>query len=242
MSAAYDTIGRGYAALRRPDPRIAAAIREALGNAHSVVNVGAGTGSYEPADCSVIAVEPSAEMIAQRPPGSAPAVQASAEHLPFPDKAFDAAMAVLTVHHWGDRARGLAEMRRVARGPVVILTFDPAHPGTWLTDYLPQLRSLDAQIMPPLEFYREHLGPVEIRPLPIPHDCSDGFLYAYWRRPEAYLDPQIRAGISSFHRLDCKTGLEQLAQDLENGEWEATYGDLRALMNFDAGYHLVIAE
>ncbi len=242
MSGIYDRIGTGYAALRRPDPRLAAAIRAALGNARTVVNVGAGTGNYEPADCEVTAVEPSAGMIAQRPPGAGTAVQASAEALPFPDAGFDAALAVLTVHHWSDRAAGLREMRRVARDAVVIVTFDPAHPGTWLSEYLPQLRDLDAAIMPPLSSYREHLGEVEVRPLPVPHDCSDGFLHAYWRRPEAYLDARVRAGISSFHRLDCSAGLERLAGDLADGTWQRRFGHLLELAEIDAGYRIVVSR
>ncbi|MXO59675.1 methyltransferase domain-containing protein [Altererythrobacter salegens] len=240
MSALYDRIGTGYSAARRPDPRLADAIRAALGDVSTVVNVGAGTGNYEPADCEVTAVEPSTEMIAQRRPDAGKAVQASAEALPFPDDSFGAAMAVLTVHHWSDQAAGLRELRRVARGPVMIATFDPDHPGTWLTDYLPQLRALDAEVMPPLGFYGEHLGEVVFIPLPIPHDCSDGFLYSYWRRPEAYLDPRIRAGSSSFHLLDdLGTGLARLAADLESGAWEDRYGHLRELDEIDAGYRLV---
>ena len=188
MAAIYDTIGVDYANLRRPDPRFAAQIEAALGPARTVLNVGAGAGSYEPRDREVTAVEPSLEMIRQRPPGAAPVVQATAESLPFADNSFDAAMAILTVHHWADKAQGLAEMKRVSRGPVVVLTFDPEHRGNWLTDYLPALIDLDERIMPPMSDYVGGLGAVDIAPLPIPYDCSDGFLYAYWRCPHAYLD------------------------------------------------------
>lgn len=240
--ALYDRIGKGYPTLRRPDPRIAAQIHASLGNAQTVVNVGAGTGSYEPNDRKVTAIEPSAAMIAQRPSGAAPVVQASAEALPFPDKSFDAAMAVLTVHHWPDQVQGLHEMRRVARGPVVLVTFDPAHPGTWLGDYLPELRRLDEEQMPAMDFYAGELGPVDISPILIPHDCVDGFLYAYWRRPEAYLDPALRQGSSSFHKLEgLEEGFMRLQRNLESGEWARQYGHLCDLEEFDAGYRLVVA-
>ncbi|HEX4848443.1 MAG TPA: class I SAM-dependent methyltransferase [Novosphingobium sp.] len=241
MSALYDTIGIDYADLRRPDPRIAALIEAALGNARSVLNVGAGTGSYEPAGRDVTALEPSAEMIAKRPAGAAPAVQGGAEDLPFADASFDAVMAVLTVHHWSDQARGLSELRRVSRGRVVILTFDPvARP--WLTDYLPQLAALDEAAMPAIDSYERVLGPVEISPVPVPGDCSDGFLYAYWRRPRAYLDPRIRSGSSSFWLLDeVEAGLERLRADLESGEWERRYGALLDSDYYDAGYRLIVA-
>lgn len=244
MGAIYDRIGLNYAQLRRPDPRLARVIQEALGEAQSVLNVGAGAGSYEPADRSVTAVEPSAEMIRQRPPGAAPVVQASAESLPFADGSFDAAMAILTVHHWPQQRVGLRELRRVARGRVVLLTFDPAE-RPWLTDYLPELASLDEAQMPPLSAYAEWLGGrVRIESVPIPHDCSDGFLYAYWRRPEAYLDPQVRAGSSSFWALRevVQPALERLRADLASGAWAERYAQLQALDEYDAGYRLVIAE
>ena len=243
MSALYDRIGTGYSLVRQPDPRIAARIDAALGKAKTVVNIGAGTGSYEPAGRQVTAVEPSAEMIRQRPPGAAPAVQARAEALPFADDSFDAAMAILTVHHWRDQPRGLAEMRRVARGPVVVLTFEHGHPGTWLGDYLPQLREHDAGQTLPFEEYRRRLGEIEVTPVPVPHDCIDGFLYAFWRRPEAYLDPAVRAGSSSFRVLPgLDAGLSRLAADLASGEWERRYGHLLQFEEFDAGYRLVVAE
>jgi len=191
MAAKYDSIGINYAELRKPEPRIATAIWEALGPATTILNVGAGTGSYEPADRQVTAVEPSLEMIRKRGPSSAKAIQASAAELPFGDNEFDAAMAILTVHHWPDKQAGLKEMRRVTRGPIVLLTFDPAH-RPWLTDYLPELASLDQAQMPAMADYRRWLGPVRVTPVLIPHDCRDGFLYAYWRRPLAYLDAPSR--------------------------------------------------
>lgn len=243
MAALYDAIGVDYANLRKPDPRIAAHIVRALGDAGSVLNVGAGTGSYEPKDRELTALEPSSEMIAQRPANAAPCVQGRAEDLPFDDNSFDAALAILTIHHWTDQARGLAEMRRVARDRVVLLTFDPACRNPWLLDYLPALAELDAQQMPPLDFFRDHLDVSEITTVPVPHDCSDGFLYAYWRRPQAYLDPAIRAGSSSFWKLEgLESGLKRLRDDLESGAWAAKYADVLQRDEYDAGYRLVVAR
>jgi len=241
MTAKYDSIGINYAELRRPEPRIAAVIHQALGPARTVLNVGAGTGSYEPVDRQVTAVEPSLEMIRKRTPNAARAIQASADDLPFEDGAFDAAMAILTIHHWPDKQAGLREIRRVTRGPIVLLTFDPAH-RPWLTDYLPQLMSLDKKQMPAMSDYARWLGPAEITPVLVPHDCRDGFLYAYWRRPEAYLDARIRTGSSSFWAIaDAEAGLRRLRQDLESGEWQRRYGALLELDAYDAGYRLVVA-
>jgi SAM-dependent methyltransferase len=242
MAAKYDVIGRHYAQLRKPDPRIAAAIHEALGQPETVLNVGAGTGSYEPSHRRVVAVEPSIEMIRKRRSSAARVIQASANHLPFDDDAFDAAMAILTVHHWPDKERGLRELRRVTRGRIVLLTCDPSH-RPWLTDYLPELARLDEVQMPALCDYERWLGPVEITPLLVPHDCTDGFLYAYWRRPAAYLDPKIRSGSSSFWTLgNVDTGLERLREDLETGEWERRYAELLTFDAYDAGYRLVVAD
>jgi SAM-dependent methyltransferase len=242
MTAIYDTIGLNYADLRRPDPRIGRAIFNAVGPCDRLLNVGAGTGSYEPDDRAVVAVEPSAEMIRKRPAAAAPAVQASAGNLPFADDSFDAAMAILTIHHWPDKAAGLRELRRVTRGRVVLLTFDPAS-RPWLTDYLPGLAELDEAQMPALSDYQRWLGPVRIEPVPVPHDCSDGFLYAYWRRPQAYLDPRTRSGSSSFWALpDVHQGIARLADDLASGAWKRRYADLLALDAYDAGYRLVVTQ
>jgi SAM-dependent methyltransferase len=242
MTAQYDIIGVDYAKLRKPDARIAARIHSALGDARRVLNVGAGAGNYEPLDREVIALEPSAEMIAQRPGGAAPVVQGTAEDLPFADNSFDAAMASLTVHHWTDKAKGLAEMRRVSRGPVVLFTFDPAFRGCWLTDYFPEIITMDDQQMPKMADYENWLGDITVAPVPIPHDCTDGFLYSYWRRPRAYLDPHIRKGISTFWKMEeVETGLKRLADDLDRGSWKARYGHLLELDELDLGYRLVIA-
>ncbi len=240
MRTSYDTIGVDYSDLRKPDSRIEQAVTEALGPAESILNVGAGAGSYEPADRCVTAVEPSAEMIRQRGAAAASAVQGYAEDLPFGDKTFDASMAILTVHHWADKEKGLREMRRVTRGPVVLLTFDASHQGFWLMDYFPQLVALDEAQMPKMTDYADWLGPVEISPVPIPHDCTDGFLCAYWRRPSAYLDPRIRKAMSSFWALDnIEDGLARLARDLDSGAWARQHGDLLHLAACDFGYRLV---
>jgi SAM-dependent methyltransferase len=242
MTAKYDSIGINYDQLRKPDPRIAAAIQEALGQAETVLNVGAGTGSYEPIDRQVTAVEPSLEMIRQRSPSATKVMQASAEDLPFDDDAFDASMAILTVHHWSNKELGLREMRRVTRGRIVLLTFDPSH-RPWLTDYLPELATLDEAQMPTMSDYERWLGAVRVAPIPVPHDCSDGFLYAYWRRPEAYLDARIRSGSSSFSAIGSpETGLRRLRQDLETGEWERRYAELLSNDTYDAGYRLVVTD
>jgi SAM-dependent methyltransferase len=242
MAAKYDSIGINYAELRNPEPRIEAVIREALGQAKTVLNVGAGTGSYEPADRQVTAVEPSLEMIRKRNSSAARAIQASADDLPFDDGVFDASMAILTVHHWPDKEAGLREMRRVTRGRIILLTFDPSH-RPWLTDYLPELASLDEAQMPAISDYERWLGPVQLTPVLIPHDCRDGFLYAYWRRPEAYLDARIRSGSSSFWAIaNAGPGLQRLKQDLDTGEWESRYGELLTLDAYDTGYRLVVAE
>jgi SAM-dependent methyltransferase len=242
MTSRYDRIGINYAQLRKPDPRIAATIHEALGQAETVVNVGAGTGSYEPVDRQVTAVEPSREMIRQRNPSAAKVIQASAEDLPFRNDAFDAAMAILTIHHWSNKEMGLREMRRVTRGRIVLLTFDPSH-RPWLTDYLPELTTLDEAQMPAMSDYQRWLGVARVTPVLVPHDCSDGFLYAYWRRPEAYMDARLRSGSSSFSAIgNTEAGLQRLRQDIETGEWERRYAGLLTQDAYDAGYRLVVAE
>jgi len=243
MTSRYDRIGLNYSELRKPDPRIAARIEAALGESRTILNVGAGAGSYEPAGREVTALEPSVEMIRQRSTPAAAVVQGRAEDLPFADRSFDGSMAVLTVHHWSDPAKGLGEMRRVTRGPVVILTYDPSFRGFWLADYFPALVALDEAQMPDMAEYERRLGPVAIAPVPIPNDCSDGFLCAYWRRPAAYLDPRVRAAMSSFWALgDLSEALARLKEDLDSGAWAERYGDLLALEALDCGYRLVVAD
>jgi SAM-dependent methyltransferase len=243
LTALYDTIGRGYRNYRKPDPRIAAMIEGALGDAQSVVNVGAGTGSYEPKDRHVIAVEPSVTMIAQRAPDAAEAIQASAEHLPFAGKSFDAALAILTVHHWPDQIAGLREMARVARKRCVVLTWDVPETRFWLTeDYFPAILEQDRRTFS-LAPFREAFGAIDVRVVPVPHDCTDGFLCAYWRRPEMYLDPDARRSISSFSRLGDVSGvLERLKRDLDDGTWMRRNGRLLQETEMDYGYRLAVAE
>jgi SAM-dependent methyltransferase len=192
----------------------------------------------------VVAVEPSMAMIRQRRAPGIPVVQASATRLPFPDGAFAAALAVLTIHHWPDRVCGLSELARVARHRLVIVTYDPAATGFWLVeDYFPVIAEIDRQILPSLDEFRQTLGPVDVHPLPIPHDCTDGFLGAYWRRPSAYLDPDVRGAISSFAKLpDVDAGLSRLRADLADGTWERRHGHLMHRTSLDLGYRLVVAH
>ncbi len=245
--AAYDTMGLGYAQTRRPDPRIASQILHALGDASSVVNVGAGTGSYEPPDRDVVAVERSMEMIRQRPPSASPVLQGDAVALPFADDAFDAALAVLTIHHWPDQVVGVRELRRVVRSRIVILThFTDELKNFWLTeDYFPEVADLDREIFLPPEHLLELLDVVRVEPVMVPIDCMDGFLAAFWARPEAYLDDAVRAGISFFHRFEdpvIADRLDRLADDLSSGLWEERYGHLRQLQELDFGYRLIVAN
>ncbi|MEU6066930.1 MULTISPECIES: class I SAM-dependent methyltransferase [Streptomyces] len=245
--ATYDTLGATYARTRRPDPRIAAQIHTALGDTTDVINVGAGTGSYEPPG-TVLAVEPSQVMLTQRPPGSAPAVQAVAERLPLRDDAADAVMALLTIHHWADLAAGIAELRRVARRRIVVLTWDQDvfRERFWLVrEYLPEAAALDDARAVPIDRLVELLGGAGQEPVPVPHDCVDGFGAAYWRRPHAYLDPEVRAGISMFTQAgdDLITpGLNRLAYDLTTGHWHTRHAELLTLDSVDVGYRLLVAD
>lgn len=247
--ALYDTIGVGYAARRRPDPRFAAAIHVALGDAESVANVGAGAGSYEPADRTVIAVEPSAIMIRQRAASAAPCRQGSADALPLESGSVDAAMAILSAHHWPDLERGLREMARVARRRIVLLTWVPEVTSFWLTeDYFPEILAHDRTIFPSAESLAAMLGRatgggrVTITPMPVPHDCIDGMLCAYWRRPDAYLDADVRRAISSFARIHAEPGLAKLRADLASGRWAERNGHLMPLDAIDLGYRVACCE
>lgn len=207
--------------------------------------MGAGAGSYEPRDRAVIAVEPSRTMLRQRAPGAAPAVRAAAADLPFRDASFDAALAVLTLHHWPDRSRGLSELARVARRRVVIFTHDPDADGFWLEEYFPELFRISRRILPPLAELRRTLGPSEVIDIPVPRDCRDGFQGAWWCRPEAYLDAGVRGAISSFAKLgaaELADGLARLRADLASGAWERRHGGLRERTELDLGYRLVVAE
>lgn len=245
--AIYDTLGTTYGRTRQPDPRIAAQIHAALGNAADVINVGAGTGSYEPPQ-TVLAIEPSQIMLAQRPPRSAPAVRAVAEHLPLRDNAADAVMALLTVHHWTDLAAGIAELRRVARRRIVILTWDQQifREQFWLVrEYLPQAAAYDDTRATPIDRLATLLGGAHQEPVHVPHDCTDGFGAAYWRRPHAYLDPRVRAGISMLAQTGeaaLAPGLASLNDDLATGRWRHRHADLLARDTIDVGYRLLVSD
>ncbi|WP_426572781.1 class I SAM-dependent methyltransferase [Aquihabitans sp. McL0605] len=245
--AVYDEIGRTYTATRRPDPRVARQILEALGDAGRVLNVGAGAGSYEPADGrEVVALEPSAVMRTQRPPGSAPCVGGLAGALPFTDGTFDATLTVFSVHHWPDPRAGLDELRRVAPRNVIV-TFDPAfHNRFWLVrDYLPEVAAVPAAVTLAPQEILDHLGGGAVAAVPVAADCADGFFWAYWRRPEAYLDPSVRAGISGLALLPDElvaARMERLAADLASGAWQERNADLLARDEVDAGYRLIVAD
>ncbi|HEX3691752.1 MAG TPA: methyltransferase domain-containing protein [Solirubrobacteraceae bacterium] len=245
---AYDEIGVDYRATRRADPRIARQIHRALGDAESVVNVGAGAGAYEPLDREVLPVEPSTAMIAQRPSELAPAICGHAESLPLPSNCVDAAMACMSLHHWCDWRVGVQELRRVARRRVVIFTYDRSFSSRFwlLRDYLPKLGRLDSARFPGIEEQRAALDEeVRVITVPVPHDCEDGFFAAYWRRPRAYLDERVRAGMSTFYlqgaerRLD---GLDDLAEDLDSGRWDERYADLLDREQIDLGYRLLVTD
>jgi SAM-dependent methyltransferase len=242
----YDTHGLGYARQRRADPRFAAPIEAALGDARTVLNVGAGAGSYEPRDRWLLAVEPSATMRAQRPSGAAPALACAAEALPLDDDAVDAAMACVTIHHWADRAAGLAELRRVARGPVVVFTFELDSLIAWQRDYFAAALAIEQPRFGSLDEVAAELGGVtRVETIPTPADCTDGFFEAFWNRPEAMLDPTVRASQSIWQLVDPATEagiFERLAADLESGKWDAEHGALRARESYEGSLRLVISE
>ncbi|MEM6990159.1 MAG: methyltransferase domain-containing protein [Myxococcota bacterium] len=242
----YDRIGVGYANTRREDPRTARRIIDALGDARTVVNVGAGSGSYEPTDRHVIAIEPSDTMASQRPPHRSPAIRATAGALPLRNDSVDAAMAVLTVHHWDDeQARGVHEMRRIARGPVVIVTIDPLVSETmWLlADYLPEIAALDRRIFPPIATLERWLGPETVTTvLPVARDTCDWTLLSFWAHPERVLDAAARRATSGFARLPAATvrrAVEAVQGDLDSGRWDEAHGSLRELDELDVGLRLV---
>jgi len=244
----YEAIGHGYALTRREDPILRDRIHRALGDARSVVNVGAGTGSYEPLDRHVVAIEPSDTMSAQRPRHLAPAIRASAGSLPLRDASVDAAMAILTIHHWDhEMERGVRELRRVSRGPVVILTYDPRLCGEmWLMkDYFPEVAALDSEIFPTPETITGWLGgTVEVAAVPIPRDTPDWHLGSFWAHPERVLDEAARNATSGFARASSEVVarvVSSVKRDLESGAWDAKHGHLRALTEYDVGMRLLVA-
>jgi SAM-dependent methyltransferase len=248
MSPRYDQIGDGYARTRREDPRIARVIEAALGDARTVVSVGAGAGSYEPRDRHVIAIEPSDVMAAQRRPDLVPAIRAGAGELPLRDRSVDAAMAVLTVHHWdADQGRGVRELRRVARETVVILTYDPVVSGQmWLmNEYLPEVADLDRRMFPCPQRIAVWLGgSVEIATVLLPRDCRDWMPGSFWSAPERVLDPSARSATSGFARMPPEVIARVSAavrRDLASGAWDRRHGHLRTLDQFDVGLRLITA-
>ena len=249
VPARYDAIGAGYARTRREDPHLRARIHAALGASRTVVNVGAGTGSYEPRDRHVVAIEPSNVMASQRPRDLAPAIRASAGSLPLRDGAVDAAMAILTVHHWDDeRERGVRELRRVARAPVVILTYDARVSGEmWLmADYLPEVAALDRAIFPAPALLEQWLGGrVSIEPVPIARDIEDWMLGSFWAHPERVLDPDACAATSGFARMPREVVdrvVAEVSRDLADGTWDRRHGRLRGLDELDVGLRLIVAS
>ena len=243
----YNRLGLTYSDFRQPDPRIEAAIWDALGDARSVVNVGAGAGSYEPTARDVIAVEPSPVMIAQRPPNAAPALEGVAEALPLDDKSVEAAMGVLTIHHWPDLAAGLVEMRRVARQRIVLLTIDTAkNSEVWtLADYFPEAMALERELMPSIESLKSSLPRATIAAVPAPSRCRDEFTSALWDRPELFLDPDLLRSSSLWHHLSPATierGQERLRADLQSGAWDERHGHLRSQPELDIGLRLICEE
>lgn len=247
--ARYDTIGTGYATTRREDPRLRAVLLAALGDSRTVINVGAGAGSYEPRDRYVVAIEPSDVMAAQRPADLVPAIRAAAADLPFRDDAFDAAMAILTLHHWDSgQEQGVRELRRVARGPVVILTYDAAVSGQmWLMrDYLPEVAELDYRIFPLLPQLAAWLGgETTTETVPIPADTPDWTLGSFWAHPERVLDQAARNGTSGFARMPTavvQRAVDAVARDLSSGVWDDRNGHLRSLTEYDAGLRLIVGR
>jgi SAM-dependent methyltransferase len=242
-SADYNIVGRFYSRLRKPDPHIAKIIHNELADAGSVVNLGAGTGSYEPSDKRVVAIEPSDIMFAQRSTENASLVRGRAEQLPFADNSFDAALAILTIHHWDNWEAGLREARRVATGKIVVFTWVGMPHGFWLFDYFPEIEHIDNGLFPTIEQISQLVGPLKVIPVAIPADCTDGFLCAHWRRPEAYLNPAVRSAISTFSRIaNLESGLKKLSQDLETGAWHKRYGYLQGRDNYDFGYRLLVTR
>jgi len=252
-SAVYDTIGQGYLAHRRPDPRWEALINEQIGDGRVVVNVGAGTGSYEPRDRDVIAIDPSSVMVSQRAPGAAPAVRASGSALPLPTGSADVALAILTMHHWDDWAAGLAELCRVAPRRIVLTMDFELHARFWfLEHYVPEVGAFTRRQEPGYEAVAEVIsggggggGGGSVIPLLVPRDMQDGVLGAYWCRPEAYLDPAVRANCSGLALADpavVARGVAALEADLASGAWQRRHADLAELPAIDLGYRLVVAD
>ncbi|WOJ97234.1 methyltransferase domain-containing protein [Congregibacter brevis] len=244
MQAIYDKIGKGYSTGRKEDPQIASCLWGYLAGATSLLNLGAGTGSYEPHihDLEVTALEPSLQMIEQRPLGAAPVMQGYAESLPFESRRFSHSMTVLSMHHWLDRKRAFAEIKRVTNTRFVAITWDPGSPSYWLTkDYFPEIHAIDSENFPSLDEIAESFPGVAFFPLEIPADCADGFTAAYWARPHAYLDPLVRSCMSTFAKVqEVESGLDRLRADLDCGLWKEKYGQLMYKDKLDVGYKIAV--
>ena len=244
MEPFYDEIGIHYSTKRQTDPRLARQLFAELDGATRIINIGAGTGSYEPDGIELIAVEPSSEMISQRKADAHPVKQASAEKLPFENDSFSHAMTVLSMHHWKNRTQAFSEINRVVTEKFVAISWDPHCGPFWLTrDYFPEIHELDLDIFPDLSELKEHLDDVDMQPLLIPDDCQDGFLAAFWKRPDAYLNSDIRQSMSSFSKIrNIPFGLERLKKDLESGAWAEKNQSILGLTALDAGYRLITAR
>jgi len=243
MSLDYDQFAKHYRTYRNPDSRIAAQIQFHIQSARRVLNVGAGMGSYEPENCEVVAIEPSHEMIAKRKNSKAKLIQGFAEYLPFSDNDFNVSMGILTMHHWSDIALGLQEMLRVSKDKIVLLTWIGYGENFWLEEYIPEIIGVDIKLFPTLGELEQILGRISVETIEIPYDCTDGFMCAYWRRPEAYLDPKIRKAISTFSRIpDVQKGLNRLQGDIDSGAWHKKYNHLLEKESLDLGYRLVVCE
>ncbi|MEM7551506.1 MAG: class I SAM-dependent methyltransferase [Bacteroidota bacterium] len=244
MNPIYDQIGINYSGNRCTDPKIAEQLFSKLKGAKRIVNIGAGTGSYEPESVEVVAVEPSSEMIAQRKMDSYPSVQAYAEKLPFEDHSFSHAMTVLSMHHWENRAQAFREINRVITEKFIALTWNPASDPFWLTrDYFPEIYEMDLNIFPKMEEFTKHFNEVEVSSLMVPDDCKDGFLSTFWKRPQAYLDEQVRQSMSAFAKIgDYSDRLEKLKIDLQSGTWKERNQNILDKTALDMGYVIVSAK
>jgi len=243
MPVNYNKLAESYQKYRKPDSRIAERILYHVGDSEKILNVGAGIGSYEPSRADIVALEPSYGMILQRSHSQTKLIQGIAEHLPFRDNYFDVSMGVLTLHHWTDITSGLQEIIRVTRNKIILLTWVGYGEKFWLEKYIPEIMGVDFDLFPTLEELERILGDILIETIKIPHDCTDGFMCAYWRRPEAYLDSNVRKAISTFSRIsNIQNRLEVLQDEISSGEWNKKYAYLLEKESLDLGYRLVVSE
>ncbi len=243
MSVNYDQLTESYKIYRKPDHRIAERILFHIDGAQRILNVGAGIGSYEPEDCNIVAIEPSHEMISQRKRSHVALLQGVAENLPFQDNVFDISMGILTMHHWSDISSGLKEMVRVTRNKIILFTWIGYGENFWLENYIPEITGVDYDLFPTLDELDQILGGISVETIEIPHDCCDGFMCAYWRRPEAYLEPNVRKAISTFSRIpNIQDRLDRLQKEIDSGEWRKKHTHLLEKKSLDLGYRLVIYE